>query len=410
MIAEPLILIAVVIVAYGVVSERLSASVVSAPMVFMLAGIAAGPAGLSLFHASVSGPVLEGFAELTLGLILFADAATTNGVRLAKDNSLPRRLLLIGLPLSIVLGAVIAKLFFAELSWMEAALVAAILAPTDAALGYAVVTSKVVPERIRQAILVESGVNDGLALPAVLLFAALAFSAEGGGGEGAEYWIIFTAQQIGVGAVVGAGLGYGLGRVITAADARGLVAHGFRKLTAVGVAILTLFAAELAGGNGFIAAFVGGLVFGNVCKRRAATLTEFVEEEGQLFSLAIFFLFGAVLLPEATEYFTAMCFLYGLLSLTIIRMGPVALSLVGSGLTRPATAFIGWFGPRGLASILFLFIAVEHEGMGGLPRMEAIVYITVALSVIAHGLTAAPFSRAFGRSVATAETPAKAET
>lgn len=402
MITEPLIVIALCIVIYGAFSARLGRSVISAPMVFMLAGLAAGEAGLGVFDIEVDNHVLEGFGELTLGLILFADAASTNSRRLAHDYRIPRRLLLIGLPLSIGFGTLVAIGLFPNLSWQEAALIAAILAPTDAALGQAVIASKHVPERIRQGVLVESGLNDGLALPAVLLFAALAFSAMEGESRSAEEWLLFAGQQIAVGAAVGVVLGAALGKLVHHADGAGWISHGFRNLTCIGVAILTLFCAHLVGGNGFIAAFVGGLMFGRFCSRRSGSLTGFVEEEGQLFSLVIFFFFGAALLPAALEYFTVFCVLYALLSLTIIRMGPIALSLIGLKLKAPTKAFIGWFGPRGLASILFLLIAVEHEDMGRLTEVEAIVYVTVFLSVLLHGASAAPLSRRYGASKAAA--------
>ena len=397
MIAEPLIAIAFCIVAYGVFSRWFSQSVISAPMVFMLAGLGVGSAGLGLIEISVENEVLEGFGELTLGLILFADAASANSRALFRENRIPVRLLLISLPLTVAFGALVATGVFPNLSWQEAALIAAILAPTDAALGYAVVSSKHVPERIRQGILVESGLNDGLALPAVLLFAALAFSAMPGETQGVGYWLAFTGQQIAVGAAVGVVAGGALGVIVHHADKSGWISHEFRNLTCIGVAILTLLCADIAGGNGFIATFIGGLVFGAFCKTRVSSLTSFVEEEGQLFSLIIFFFFGAALLPAALEFFTVFCVLYALLSLTVIRMAPTALSLIGLKLKRPSVLFIGWFGPRGLASILFLLIAVEHEDMGRLTEIEAVVYVTVFLSVILHGATAAPLSRLYGR-------------
>lgn len=400
MITEPLIVIAICIVIYGTFSARLSASAISAPMVFMLAGLISGQAGFKVFDINIDNAVLEGFGELTLGFILFADAASTNSRNLVRESRIPKRLLLVALPLTILLGALIAIAVFPNLGWQEAALIAAILAPTDAALGLAVVTSKYVPERIRQAILVESGLNDGLALPAVLLFAALAFSMMGVENQGLGYWIGFAARQVIVGAIVGAVVGGALGKFIHFADGKGWISHAFRNLTCIGVAILTLFCAHLVGGNGFIAAFVGGLVFGSFCTKRAGSLTNFVEEEGQLFSLIIFFFFGAVLLPSASEHFTTFCVLYAILSLTIIRMVPTALSLWGLNLKTPSVMFLGWFGPRGLASILFLLIAVEHEEMGRLTEIEAIVYVTVFLSVILHGATAAPFSKLYGKSSA----------
>lgn len=396
MITEPLIVIALCIVFYGAFSGKLAASILSAPMVFMFAGLASGAAGFGIVEVEVDNKTLEGFGEITLAFILFADAASTNSRHLAKDFRLPRRLLLVSLPLTILFGTAVAIGLFPDLSWQEAALIAAILAPTDAALGLAVVTSKHVPERIRQAILVESGLNDGLALPAVLLFAALAFSAMGMEGGGLGYWLTFAVKQIVIGTVVGAVLGGVLGKLIHFADGKGWIAHAFRNLTCIGVAVLTLYVAHLAGGNGFIAAFVGGLAFGSFCSKRAGALTSFVEEEGQLFSLIIFFFFGAVLLPAATEYFTFVCVGYALFSLTIIRMAPTALSLIGTGLKWPSVAFIGWFGPRGLASILFLLIAVEHEEMGRLTEIEAVVYVTVFLSVVLHGMSAAGLSKLYG--------------
>lgn len=400
MISDSLIIIALCLVAYGAFSSYLSKSVVSGPMVFMLAGLLAGPAVLGLINVPVDSHVLEGFGELTLGFILFADAASANSRRLATDFKLPGRLLLIGLPLTIALGALVAFFIFPELSIWEVALVAAILAPTDAALGYAVVTSKAVPERIRQAILVESGINDGLALPAVLLFAALAFGAEEAAGQGIGYWLGFTFKQIFIGAAFGAGAGALLGKLIHDADDKGMISHTFRNLICLGVAVLILLGAHAIGGNGFIAAFIGGLVFGSFCKKRSASLTTFVEEEGQLFSLLIFFFFGAVLLPDATEHLTLFCVGYALLSLTVIRMVPMVTSLIGTGVKLPTSAFIGWFGPRGLASILFLFIALEHREMTDFSQVEAIVYITVALSIILHGVTASPLSAMYGLSAA----------
>ncbi|MBT8471698.1 MAG: sodium:proton antiporter [Marinicaulis sp.] len=410
MITEPLIIIALCIVFYGAFSSRLSKSVISAPMVFMLAGMATGAAGLGIFDIDIDNKTLEGFGELTLGFILFADAASTNARLLVRESRIPQRLLLVSLPLTVLFGALVAIVIFPNLSWQEAALIAAILAPTDAALGLAVVTSKYVPERIRQSVLVESGFNDGLALPAVLLFAALSFSMHDAGGQGVDYWITFAIKQITIGAAVGAIVGGGLGKAIHYADGKDWIDHSFRNLTCIGVAILTMFCAHVAGGNGFIAAFAGGLVFGSFCTRRAGSLTNFVEEEGQLFSLIIFFIFGAVLLPAASEHFTVFCILYALLSLTVIRMAPTALSLTGLGLKLPSKAFVGWFGPRGLASILFLLIAVEHEEMERLTEIEAIVYVTVFFSVMLHGATAAPLSKFYGRSAAAKVDGAVSET
>lgn len=398
MISEPLIIIAICIVFYGAFSGVLSRSVVSAPMFFMFGGLITGNGGLRIVEIGIENATLEGFGELTLGLILFADAAATNGKDLLKDRKIPFRLLLISLPLTILMGLGVAILLFPDLTWQECGLIAAILAPTDAALGYAVVTSKAVPERIRQGILVESGLNDGLALPAVLVMAALAYDFGSNGSGDIGYWVVFTAKQIGIGILVGVITGGFFGKLMHHADRAGWIDHSFRNLTCVGVAILVFLGAHLVEGNGFIAAFVGGLVFGGFNDGRTGLLTNFVEEEGQLFSLLIFFFFGAVLLPSATEYLTAFCIIYAVCSLTIIRMVPTALSLAGARVSTAGRAFIGWFGPRGLASILFLFVAVEHDENNPLTQVQAIIYVTVFLSVFLHGATASLFSQAYGNS------------
>ncbi|MEO0612964.1 MAG: cation:proton antiporter [Pseudomonadota bacterium] len=407
MIVNQLVILAIIVIAYGVFSGRLSRSFVSAPMVFMLIGLIFGLFANSWLGLSVGNQALEVFAELTLGLILFADAASTDGRRLLRDNRIPLRLLLIALPLMIACGTVIAHFVFPQLSLAEHALIAAVLAPTDAALGLAVVKSKAVPERIRQSVLVESGLNDGLALPAVLLFAAFAFAGvEASGTHGGEaarglsYWIGFVFQQISVGLLCGVIGGRVFGKIIDEANNRDLIAHDFRNFTSLGVAVLLLFGTTLVGGNGFIAAFVGGLMFGNIAQKRGAGLTEFVEETGNLFSLLIFFFFGAVILPAALPLFTVFCILYAVLSLTVIRLLPTFLSLIGTGLSVPGKLFIGWFGPRGLASILFLYIAVGHDDMARLTDVETVVYIAVFLSIILHGISAPGLSSLYGKSEA----------
>lgn len=403
MLSTPFVIIGIVLVVYGLLSIPLSKSIVSAPMMFMGAGIVFGPGGLHILDIPINSETLEGFAEVTLGLILFADAASTNARRLISDNRIPLRLLLISLPLTIAFGGLIASQMFPDLAWAEWLLIAAILAPTDAALGLAVVSSPVVPERIRQAILVESGLNDGLALPAVLLFAALAYSETSGASHGVGYWLGFAGQQIIFGILVGVIGGLGFGKLVQMAHQRGWVAHNFRNLTSIGVALILLFGSHLVHGNGFIAAFVGGLTYGAFSHKEVENLTSFVEEEGQLFSLLIFFFFGAVILPDAIPYATAFCLAYALLSLTVIRLVPTYIGLIGSKISLAGRGFIGWFGPRGLASILFLFIAVGdedtgHGEMSSLTQVEAIVYLTVALSIILHGATASFFSRSYGNS------------
>ncbi|MFK8017185.1 MAG: cation:proton antiporter, partial [Gammaproteobacteria bacterium] len=280
----------------------------------------------------------------------------------------------------------------------EATMLAAILAPTDAALGQAVVTSRHVPVRIRQAVNVESGLNDGIALPAVLLFAAMAGAHHGPHGAGG--WGAFVAAQLILGPLVGGLVGAGGARIIDTAIERGYIGTAAQGLAVLALIALCFALAEMVGGNGFIAAFVGGIAFGNVVRHDCEFLFEFMESEGQLLTLITFLVFGAVLLPEGLVHVDGATVLYALLSLTVLRMLPVWLSLLGTGVRLPTALFLGWFGPRGLASILFLLVILEEAGMLHESRLLSVTVVTVALSVLLHGISAAPFARRYGAMVA----------
>lgn len=346
-------------------------------------------------HVDVNHSTIHMVAELTLILILFCDAARIKLRRVQKDHNLPVRMLLIGLPLTIALGTLVASTLFSQFSLWEAALLAALLAPTDAALGQAVVTAKAVPIRIRQSINIESGLNDGIALPVVLLFAALAGTS--GESQSTGHWFSFGLLQIGLGPLVGAAVGYAGARLLDASVDRGWSTHGFQAIGALALAILAYAVADLVGGNGFISAFVAGVLFGNCIRHECEYLFEFMESEGHLFMLLTFLFFGAALLPEAMRHFDVKFLLYALLSLTVIRMLPIAVSLLGSGIRLPTYGFLGWFGPRGLASILFLLLILEQSETARRADIVAITVLTVALSILLHGATATPFARAYGR-------------
>jgi NhaP-type Na+/H+ or K+/H+ antiporter len=298
------------------------------------------------------------------------------------------------LPLTIILGLMVAVLLFPAFSFWEAALLAALLAPTDAALGQAVVSAKAVPIRIRQAINVESGLNDGIALPAVLLFAALA-SAQNAPTEAGE-WVMFGLLQLTLGPATGVIVGWAGTRLLDEASDRGWTNSAFQGIGILSLAIFTYVMAELIGGNGFIAAFIGGMVFGNTIRHPCTYLFEFMESEGQLLMLIAFLVFGALLLPEGLAHANATTVLYAVLSLTVIRMVPIALSLVGAGLRFPTKFFLGWFGPRGLASILFVLLILEESEVAHRDEIFATTIITVALSALLHGITAAPLAKRYG--------------
>lgn len=388
-------LIAGSLLTYSLLSGRLSGTVLTAPLIFVAIGFIIGPAGLSIAHIEADNSAIHVVAELTLILVLFTDAARIDLSRVRRDHDLPVRMLLIGLPLTIAAGTFVAAWLFPAFSIWEAALLAALLAPTDAALGQAVVAAKVVPVRIRQTINIESGLNDGIALPAVLLFAALA-SAHFEAGDSAG-WIQFGVLQVTLGPLVGAMLGYSGARLLDAAAERQWMSESAQGIGILSLAVFTYVAAELVGGNGFIATFIGGMVFGNSIRHPCSFLFEFMETEGQLLMLITFLVFGAALLPVGIEHFTPMMLLYAVLSLTAIRMLPIAVSLLGAGLRPPTWAFLGWFGPRGLASILFVLLIIEEAQLLHGSELLSITVITVALSVLLHGVTAAPFANAYGR-------------
>jgi len=383
---------------YSLISGRLQGTIVTAPMVFIIFGFAVGPGGLGPANIDLDHSGIHFIAELTLVLVLFADAARIDLGRVRRDHNLPSRMLIVGLPLVMVAGTFVAMQLFPDLSLWEAALLAALLAPTDAALGQSVVSAKAVPVRIRQAINIESGLNDGIALPAVLLFAAMA-SMQHGGNEAGD-WVRFGLLQITLGPLAGVIVGYAGARLIDTAAERGWASTSFQGIGILALAVFTFVAAELIGGNGFIAAFIGGMTFGNSIRHPCTFLFEFMETEGQLLMLITFLVFGAALLPEGIAHMNPVILLYAVLSLTVIRMIPIAISLLGTGLSLPTQLFLGWFGPRGLASILFVLLILEESDLAHRDELLTVTVLTVALSALLHGVSAAPLASLYGRMAA----------
>jgi sodium/hydrogen antiporter len=389
-----LAVLAAVVLAYSLVSRRLDLSAISAPMVFVAAGIVAGPDVLDLVSLDATHGTAFHVAELTLALLLFADAARVDPRSLRGDADLPGRLLGIGMPLTILLGMAAGAVLLTELEFWEAAIVAAVLAPTDAALGQAVVTSRAVPARIRQALTVESGLNDGLSVPFLALSLAIAVDQTV---PAASDWLGFAVEQIGWGALIGAAVGGGGAWLVERSAERELTTPLFRQFGVLALAVLAFVLADEAGGNGFIAAFVGGLAAGRVGGTSGARAVEFTEEEGQLLSLAVFFVFGTVAISFLDAADLGIV-LYAVLSLTLVRMVPVAVAVRGMGFRPVTVAFMGWFGPRGLASIILALVVAEEEPeLPALGVILATMTVTVLASVVLHGLTALPGVGAYAR-------------
>lgn len=392
---HPIIMfIALIILVFGIFSKRAEQTIVTAPMVFVLIGLAVSLFGIEMMEEGPKAGFVKPFAELTLILVLFIDASTINRSKLKLDRSLPVRLLLIGLPLTMVMGALIAIPIFPEISTVALVMMALILSPTDAALGQAVVTGEQVPLRIRQTINVESGLNDGIALPPILIcFAILSGSA--GGNMDFSYWLTFVIKQFLFGPIIGGFIGWLGGFMVERSSKAGWMSHTYQMLASVAIAILAYALAEHMGGNGFIAVYFAGLMLGTQSEMIRERIREFGEAESQVLIMFIFLLFGMLLVPVAYEYWDWRAWVYAILSLTVIRIVPVALSLLGSGLDKKTVLFIGWFGPRGIASVLYLLMAVIQLGVEGYETVIGVISLTVFLSIFLHGVTALPFSNLF---------------
>jgi NhaP-type Na+/H+ or K+/H+ antiporter len=379
---------------YSAIAGRLEKTPFNGAVIFVAFGIACGPAGLGVLDLSIDVEGIRLLAEFTLALVLFIDAANANLGVLRSSFQIPGRLLLIGLPLTILLGFVVGVLMFGQLSLLEIALLATILAPTDAALGKAVVTDRRVPSNIREGLNVESGLNDGICVPVLLVF--LAFAA--GSAHGSEPTaLIFHefASEIGIGAGVGV-LCTVLGAfLMKTARARGWLGKIWMQLSVPAAAMTCFAAAQSLGGSGFIACFVGGLIGGLLMRKEKEELLHAAEATGDTFALLTWIVFGTAVVSYTFAEFSWSALVYSVLSLTVIRMLPAFLAFSGMGLSTADKLFLGWFGPRGLASIVFIVI-VLGEGLPGGETLRTVVVWTILLSVIAHGLSANPLAARYG--------------
>ena len=386
------VIVAAALFGWGLFSNRLERADLTAPIAFITVG--AILAGLGLVDAPSAPEDLTPLVEITLVWVLFSDAARLPLQELRRDGGTYLRLLALGLPLTILLGWGLAAWLFPALGMWLALFVGAALAPTDAALGLPVVTNPAVPARIRQLITVESGLNDGIVTPVVMLAIAGAAAAEGlERAQGAGHAAVELVTGAAVGLVIG-GLG---GHALRWARRRDTAAEAFAGIAVLALALAAYASALVLHGNGFVAAFCGGLAFGACAGRRAPAELKFLEQVGTLLASLVWIAFGAIAIPIMLDRLDAATVVYALLSLTVVRMLPVALASIGAGLDRSTVLFIGWFGPRGLASLVFALLALEELGTQ-VDEAVAVLATTVLVSVVAHGLTASPLARRYGRS------------
>jgi NhaP-type Na+/H+ or K+/H+ antiporter len=386
--------ILVIVIVWSAFSTTLDRRGITSALFFTAAGFVVGASAFGWLDVSVESVVAERVTEIALVLLLFSDAARLDLGALRKELGWPARLLLIGLPLTMVAGAGVGWLVFPGMALASVVLLSTMLASTDAALGQKVVTDPSVPARVRQALDVESGLNDGLAVPFFLVALDIA-NAELKTGV---TWAVINnaAAQIGWGLAAGLAAGILGGLLVRFADRRGWIGGEWRQIVPLAVALLAYTLAITLGGSGFIAAFVGGMAFGRFSGARGSVITLFTEETGGFVAAITWIGFGALALTLALPHITWQVVLYSGLSLTVVRMVPVAIALVGRGVRRPTVAFIGWFGPRGLASIVFALLALERGVPDGQVVLTTVV-VTVALSVVLHGLSSAPLVAVYHR-------------
>ncbi len=380
--------LAALLLIYSAVAGWVGRSWVSGPILFMLAGLIFGPAGLGMLRMAVTAQELRTVAELALAMVLFTDAARADLGTVRRVWTIPGRLLLVGLPLSILLGFLLARLIFPGLGIFEVALLAALLAPTDAALGAPVVTHPAVPADTREALNLESGLNDGICVPVVVILLTLAVGTETGHMTAAQILSV-VAEEIGIGAVSGLGLTAAAIWLLRRSARLGLTSPHWLHIPVVALAALCFATAQGLGGSGFIACFVGGLLFGALQGGRAPDLLSGAASTGEVLALLTWAAFGGPVLERLLPRMTWLDGLYAVLSLTVIRMLPVYLSLMGTRLSAGTKLFIGWFGPRGLATIVFAVIVV-NAGLPGGRAIATVAGCTILLSVVAHGVTANP--------------------
>jgi NhaP-type Na+/H+ or K+/H+ antiporter len=383
-------ILALALIVVAAVSNRLVGSPITPAILFVSIGLLVGPKVLDGIDLESTSSTVRVLAEATLALVLFSDASRIDLRELRREVSVPVRLLGIGLPLTIALGALAAGVIFGALTFWEAVVVGVVLAPTDAALGQAVVTEPRVPGRIRQALNVESGLNDGICVP--LLFAAVAAADVQSSISGGRTGITLLVEEVGYGIVGGVAGALVIGAVVIYGGRRNLITGAWRPVIPAAGAALAYGTASALDGSGFIGAFVAGMVFRGLIGRDPGDMNELTEEVGNVLNGVTFVIFGAILLGPALGDVTWQVAVYAVLSLTVVRMLPVAIAMLGAHARLPTLGFLGWFGPRGLASIVFAVIIVEESHLPHEHLILLVIYLTVGLSVFAHGLTAGPLA------------------
>ncbi len=377
------------------VSKRIRNTVITLPMLYVLFGLFVGLVFTEHIELSFEDPVVHTISALALMMVLAIDGSRIKLSSFSRDHNLPVRLLLIGLPLTIAIGTILGAAMFKGMEFWAVAILAVILTPADGDLAVSAIENLKVPVRIRQALNIEGGVDDGFAMPFLLLFISLAISMNHEYPRG--YFILFAATHVLVGVLAGLVMGYLGAKYIDWGYRSGWMSSKFQKIGWLALVILTFLLAEELGGNGFIATFIFGLISGSVMsKSEIDTLDEYAEAENTWLMFVTYMIFGMVMLAPMLKHITPLMIIYALLSLTIVRMLPVAISMIGTKLQPITVLFMGWFGPRGIASILYVLTVLETEEIAGSEMIFGVAVTTIFLSVMAHGISAGPLAERYG--------------
>ena len=380
---------------YSAIAGRIERSMVSGPIVFLLFGLICGPMGLGILNIESSDMEMRAIVDITLALILFIDASNADLKILKSHVKIPWRMLIVGMPGVILLGVVAGWYLFPDLAFFELCILATVLAATDAALGKGVITNKAVPSRIREGLNAESGLNDGLAVPILFVFIALATGANSDQ-DGTSMALGLVAQELGIGAAVGLGLTFVGAKLASWCYQQGWWSDIWKQVLVVALALACFATAQSLHGSGYIAAFVGGLLFGQLAGKDTHELVFAAEGIGEVLAMTTWVVFGSAVVGQAWAGMTWPIVIYSLLSLTVIRMLPMVVSLTGTGENLESKLFLSWFGPRGLASIVFIIIVSSYDLPGESTMLHAVV-CTITLCVLAHGFTANAWANGLGR-------------
>ena len=391
------LIISVLILGLGAISEKLKMSMITAPMICVIFGYICGPAMLGVIPAGmdIGAPITHVILEITLLIILFSDASRIRLPGMWTQEKVTMRLLTTGMGLTVIFGMLVAVLLFPHLGFFRAALLGALLTPTDIALGQAVVHTPYIPEKWKRALRLESGLNDGFMLP-VILFLSICDSIWTGF-QYTGFWFWYFISQFGGGIFVGLAVGYLGYYVLCLGCVEKRMSNIFEQLSGIALALLAYSLSIVIGGNGFLSAFVAGLTLANIGTDIPMRFVDFTEAQSQFFSLITFLIFGALIVPSALDQLSWEVLLYAVLSLTVIRMIPVAIALRGLKLNWPTVSLLGWFGPRGIVSILFGLLVLETFTIAAREEIFHVVATTVLLSVFVHGITTIPISKWYGR-------------